>query len=101
MSGSRRVRRIRKRFSASLRDHPGLRITRDWRGRYFNVSVRRTGLPAIVKMRHDAHYVEEMISRSGAAIGRMIPIEEIEPNADQPRKDRGDLRGLTESIRDK
>jgi ParB family chromosome partitioning protein len=42
-----------------------------------------------------------MISRSGAAIGRMIPIEEIVPNADQPRKDRGDLRGLTESIRDK
>jgi len=52
-------------------------------------------------MRHDAHYVEEIISRSGAAIGRMIPIEQIEPNEDQPRKDHGDLRGLTESIRDK
>ena len=72
-----------------------------WRGRYSNVSLRRTGLPAVVKMRHDAHYVEEIISRSGAAIGRMIPIEQITPNADQPRKDRGDLRGLTESVRDK
>src|SRR6266567_6037185 len=55
----------------------------------------------VVKMRHDAHYVEEVISRSGAAIGRMIPIEEIQPNAEQPRKDHGDLRGLTESVREK
>src|SRR3989442_1355785 len=55
----------------------------------------------VVKMRHDAHYVEEVISRSGAAIGRMIPIEEIQPNAEQPRKDHGDLRGLTESVLEK
>jgi ParB family chromosome partitioning protein len=54
-----------------------------------------------MKMRHNAHYVEEMIARSGAAIGRMIPVEQIHPNADQPRKDHGDLRGLTESVRDK
>lgn len=52
-------------------------------------------------MRHNAHYVEEMISRSGAAIGRMIPIEDLTPNAEQPRKDRGDLRGLIESVREK
>jgi ParB family transcriptional regulator, chromosome partitioning protein len=65
------------------------------------VSVRRSGLPAVVKMRHDAHYVEEIISRSGAAIGRMLPIEEIRPNADQPRKDHGDLGGLTQSVREK
>jgi len=64
------------------------------------VSVRRPGLPMVVKMRHDAHYVEEMISRSGAAIGRMIPVEEVQPNAEQPRKDHGDLAGLTESVRE-
>jgi ParB family chromosome partitioning protein len=52
-------------------------------------------------MRHDAHYVEEIISRSGAAIGRMIPIEQLQPNADQPRKDRGDLHELIESVREK
>lgn len=52
-------------------------------------------------MRHDAHYVEEIISRSGAAIGRMIPIEQLQPNVDQPRKDQGDLRGLTDSVREK
>ena len=65
------------------------------------MSVRRAGLPITVKMRHNSHYVEEIISRSGAAIGRMIPIEQIHPNADQPRKDVGDLHGLTESVRDK
>lgn len=62
---------------------------------------RRTGLPVALKMRHNAHYVEEMISRSGAAIGRMIAVEQLQPNAEQPRKDKGDLRGLTESVREK
>ena len=65
------------------------------------MSDRRPGLPVAVKMRHNAHYVEEIISRSGAAIGRMIPIEDLQPNADQPRKDRGDLRELVESVREK
>ncbi len=58
-------------------------------------------MPVTVKMRHNAHYVEEIISRSGAAIGKMIAIEKIVPNADQPRKDRGDLKGLIESVREK
>ena len=65
------------------------------------MSVRRAGLPLTVKMRHNAHYVEEIISRTGAAIGRMIPVEEIQPNASQPRKDVGDLQGLTDSVREK
>ncbi len=65
------------------------------------MSLRRTGLPIAVKMRHNAHYVEEIISRSGAAIGRMIPIEDLQPNADQPRKDRGDISGLISSVREK
>ncbi len=65
------------------------------------MSARRSGLPVVVKMRHDAHYVEDMISRTGAAIGRMIGIEDIEPNAGQPRKDLGDLTELVESVREK
>jgi ParB family chromosome partitioning protein len=65
------------------------------------VSIKRSGLPVIVKMRHDAHYVEEMSARSGAAIGRMIAIDLLQPNSEQPRKDRGDLHGLTESVREK
>ncbi|MEJ2010258.1 MAG: ParB/RepB/Spo0J family partition protein [Acidobacteriota bacterium] len=65
------------------------------------MSVRRAGLPLAIQMRHNAHYVEDIISRSGAAIGRMIAIEEIQPYADQPRKDRGELKGLAESVRQK
>jgi len=65
------------------------------------VSIKRSGLPMVVKMRHDSHYVEEITARSGAAIGRMIAIDLLQPNAGQPRKDRGDLRGLTESVREK
>lgn len=65
------------------------------------MSNRRIGLPVTVKMRHDAHYVEEIISRSGAAIGRMIPIEQIQPNAGQPRKELGELSGLVDSVREK
>ncbi len=62
---------------------------------------KRIGLPVTLKMRHDAHYVEQLTSFSGAAIGRMIPLEKITPNPDQPRKLLGDLHELTESIREK
>jgi ParB family chromosome partitioning protein len=58
-------------------------------------------LPVTLKMRHDAHYVESLTTYSGAAVGRMIPVEQIRPNPDQPRKALGDLRELAESIREK
>jgi len=64
------------------------------------MSVKPTGLPPAAKMRHDAHYVEEITSRGGIAIGRMIPIEDIEPNAGKPRRDAGDLQSLTDSVRE-
>ena len=62
---------------------------------------KRVGLPITLKMRHDAHYVESLTSYSGAAVGRMIRVDQIRPNPDQPRKALGDLRELTESIREK
>ena len=52
-------------------------------------------------MRHDAHYVETLTSFSGASVGRMIPIDKIRPNPDQPRKHIGDVRELADSIRQK
>jgi len=52
-------------------------------------------------MRHDAHYVESLTSYSGAAVGRMIPVDKIRPNPDQPRKALGDLRELSDSIKEK
>jgi ParB family chromosome partitioning protein len=62
---------------------------------------KRIGLPVTLKMRHDAHYVETLTSYSGASIGRMIPIDKIRPNPDQPRKHIGDIRELSDSIREK
>jgi len=59
------------------------------------------GLPVTLKMRHDAHYVEQLTSFSGAAVGRMIPVDKIRPNPDQPRKVLGELRELTDSIKEK
>ena len=62
---------------------------------------KRMGLPVTLKMRHDAHYVEQLASFSGAAVGRMIPVDKIRPNPDQPRKVFGELRELTDSIKEK
>jgi ParB family chromosome partitioning protein len=52
-------------------------------------------------MRHDAHYVEQLTSFSGAAVGRMVPIDKIRPNPDQPRKFIGDVSELSDSIKEK
>lgn len=62
---------------------------------------KRIGLPVTLKMRHDAHYVEQLTTFSGAAIGRMIPVDKIRPNPDQPRKALGDLTELIQSIKEK
>ena len=52
-------------------------------------------------MRHDSHYVEELTKRSGRHIGTMLPLEFIEPNAEQPRTSLGNIEELAASIREK
>src|SRR5918994_3175630 len=52
-------------------------------------------------MRHDAHYVEELSQHQPAAVGRMIALDKIDPNPEQPRVDFGDLTELTSSIAEK
>ena len=52
-------------------------------------------------MRHDAHYVEELSQHQPVAVGRMISLDKIDPNPEQPRTDCGDLSELTASIADK
>lgn len=64
------------------------------------MSIKR-GLPTTLKMRHDRHYVEELSSRSGAPVGRMIAIDRLEPNPNQPRIEIGDLTDLIASISEK
>ena len=52
-------------------------------------------------MRHDAHYVEELSQHQPAAVGRMISVDKIDPNPEQPRTEFGDLSELTASIAEK
>lgn len=61
----------------------------------------KRGLPSTLKMRHDRHYVEELSSLRGAPIGKMIAIEKLEPNPQQPRIEMGDLQDLIASIKEK
>jgi ParB family transcriptional regulator, chromosome partitioning protein len=61
----------------------------------------KRGLPSTIKMRHDRHYVEELSSRGGASIGRMIALDRLEPNPQQPRVDIGDLEELIASIKER
>jgi ParB family chromosome partitioning protein len=52
-------------------------------------------------MRHDVHFVEQLVRPGGLPVGRVIPIEDIDPNPNQPRRSLGDLAELTASIRGK
>jgi ParB family chromosome partitioning protein len=63
--------------------------------------VPRRGLPERVAMRHDEHYVEALAASAGAPIGRLIPIDRIDPNPNQPRQVMGDLTELIASIGEK
>jgi ParB family chromosome partitioning protein len=63
--------------------------------------VSKRGLPDTVRMRHDEHYVEALSSSAGAPIGRMVPIDQIDPNPNQPRQVMGDLSELMASIAEK
>jgi ParB family chromosome partitioning protein len=62
---------------------------------------KRAGLPTVLHMRHDAHYVDALTSKTGAPLGRMIGIDRIEPNPDQPRQSLGELEELVASIKEK
>jgi ParB family chromosome partitioning protein len=63
--------------------------------------VSKRGLPTGLRMRHDAHYVEELAQHRPTPIGRMIALEKLDPNPDQPRVEIGDLEDLTASIKEK
>lgn len=61
----------------------------------------KRGLPDSLRMRHDAHYVETLAAPSGTPVGRMVPIESVDPNPDQPRQAMGDLSELISSVTEK
>ncbi len=63
--------------------------------------MSKRGLPLSLKMRHDEHYVDALASSAGSPIGRLVPIDRVDPNPDQPRQVMGDLSELMASIQEK
>src|SRR6266568_4412435 len=99
-SASKRVRHTRSRFSALRRIPQGLLNTTSFRKRSSDVSKQR-GLPTQRRMRHDFHFVDNLTSAPGAGVGRMIPLDLLLPNPDQPRRSFGDMADLISSIKEK
>src|SRR5688500_17400449 len=52
-------------------------------------------------MRHDEHYVEALAASAGDPLGRIVPIELLDPNPNQPRQVMGDLAELMASVAEK
>src|SRR5690349_24817842 len=52
-------------------------------------------------MRHDEHYVDALTSSAGTPIGRLVPIDQLDANPNQPRQVMGDLSELMASIAEK
>ena len=63
--------------------------------------MSKRGLPTGLRMRHDAHYVDELAQHRPTPIGRLIALEKLDPNPEQPRVEIGDLTELTSSIKEK
>ncbi len=63
--------------------------------------MSKRGLPTGLQMRHDAHYVEELSQHRPTQVGRMIQVDKLDPNPEQPRTEFGDLTELTASIAEK
>lgn len=63
--------------------------------------MSRRGLPVSIAMRHDEHYVAALTASAGTPVGRMIAIDLIDPNPNQPRQVMGDLSELIASIAEK
>jgi len=63
--------------------------------------VSKRGLPETLRMRHDEHYVEALAASAGDPVGRIVPIELLDPNPNQPRQVMGDLSELMASVAEK
>jgi ParB family chromosome partitioning protein len=52
-------------------------------------------------MRHDEHYVESLAASAGQPVGKIVPIDLLDPNPNQPRQAMGDLSELIASVAEK
>ncbi|HEV7892955.1 MAG TPA: ParB/RepB/Spo0J family partition protein [Pyrinomonadaceae bacterium] len=62
--------------------------------------MSKRGLPTGLRMRHDSHYVEELAGQSPTTIGRLVGIDQLDPNPLQPRVEIGDLTELISSVKE-
>ena len=58
------------------------------------------GLPSAKKMRHDSHFVDRLTARPVDTIGEQIPVDQIDPNPDQPRRRMEGIAELVGSIQE-
>lgn len=63
--------------------------------------MAKRGLPETLRMRHDEHYVDALAASAAEPVGRMLPIELLDPNPGQPRQVMGDLSELMASVAEK
>ncbi|HTM02549.1 MAG TPA: ParB/RepB/Spo0J family partition protein [Vicinamibacterales bacterium] len=63
--------------------------------------MAKRGLPETLRMRHDEHYVDALATSAAEPVGRMLPIELLDPNPGQPRQVMGDLSELMASVSEK
>ncbi len=63
--------------------------------------MAKRGLPESLQMRHDQHYVDALVSSAGAPVGRMLSLDLLDPNPNQPRQLMGDLTELVASVAEK
>ncbi len=59
------------------------------------------GLPQTKRMRHDAHFVERLAARPSGAVGQQIPLDQIDPSPNQPRRHFEGIDELVASIKEK
>lgn len=64
-------------------------------------TTAKRGLPVRVKMRHSAHFVDELAARHETPVGRLLPLSSVQADPGQPRQELGDLSDLVSSIREK
>ena len=63
--------------------------------------MAKRGLPETLRMRHDEHYVDALATSAAEPLGRLLPIELLDPNPGQPRQVMGDLSELMASVEEK
>lgn len=52
-------------------------------------------------MRHDFHFVDNLGGGASGSVGKLVPLDMLTPNPDQPRRSFGDMTDLISSIKEK